>query len=202
MTPPAPPPGRALAQPLRRRLLAGGACLGLGGLWPAAQATAATNAATTMAPGPAGAPGVRHLPWPSGRPTPALELPQLDGPLWRLAAAQGQVVVLNFWASWCEPCRAELPSLELLAARLEAERVAVIAVNFKEGEGTVRRFVQQNALGLPVLRDADGSAAKAWGVRVFPTTVLVARSGRAVASVVGELDWTGPQARQWLSALT
>lgn len=197
-TAPDPAPG-----PHRRRLLVSGAAALAAWPWLATgQAVAAPTASTAPTARTDEAPGARHTPWPPKRPTPPLDLPQLDGPAWRLADARGQLVVLNFWASWCEPCRAELPSLELLSARLAPERGTVVTVNFKEGEGTVRRFVQQQGLTLPVLRDADGAAAKAWGVRVFPTTVLVARSGRAVASVVGELDWTGPQARQWLAALT
>lgn len=132
---------------------------------------------------------------------PPLTLPTWGGPPWELAAARGDVVVLNFWASWCEPCRAELPSLELLAQRHERDRLQVVTINFRETDGAIRRFLDQSPLSLPILRDTDGAAARAWQVRVFPTTVVIGRDGRARFTVTGELDWTGPTAREWISAI-
>lgn len=146
-------------------------------------------------------PGAQRLPWPAGQATPSLELPQVDGPIWRLAQAAGHGVLLNFWASWCEPCRAELPSLQRLAQRFEPAGLRVLAVNYKEHERTVLRFLEAQPLELPVLRDADGEAAKAWGVRIFPTTVAVGRDGRAVFSVRGEVDWESPRAMAWIRPL-
>lgn len=186
--------------PARRALLAvagaaAAACLGAGAVRQAvAQPAPASPAAAAV-------PGAQRHEWPRARPTPALALPALDGPLWRLADARGQVVLLNFWASWCEPCREELPSLELLAERHARDGVQVLAVNFREHETTIRRFLERQPMTLPVLRDADGAAARAWLVRIFPTTVAIARDGRAAFSVVGEHDWTGPEARRWLAAL-
>lgn len=139
--------------------------------------------------------------WPRGRPTPPLELPALDGPAWRLEAQRGRVVALNFWASWCPPCRDEMPSLELMAQRHEADGMLVVAINFREGGGAIRRFVEQMALGLPVLRDAEGDAARAFGVRVFPSTVLIGRDGRVAFTVVGEADWGNAPARAWVAAM-
>lgn len=140
-------------------------------------------------------------PWPRGTATPALELPDLDGRAWRLAERRGRVVALNFWASWCQPCREEMPSLELMAQRHEAEGLEVVALNFKEGGGTIRRFLETTPLGLPVLRDADGLAARAFGVRIFPSTVFIGRDGRAAFTVVGAADWTVEPARSWVRAL-
>lgn len=140
----------------------------------------------------------RHS-WPPSRATPPLVLPGMDAPAWDLAAARGQVVALNFWASWCEPCRDEMSSLELMAQRHAGDGLQVVAVNFKEGEAAIRRFVERMALSLPVLRDADGAAARAFGVRLFPTTVIVGRDGRARFSVVGETDWTAEPARRWIA---
>jgi thiol-disulfide isomerase/thioredoxin len=146
-------------------------------------------------------PSVQRRPWPRGASTPALDLPAWEGPSWSLARVRGQVVLLNFWASWCESCRAELPSLELLAERHARDRVQVMTVNFRETDGTIRRFLAQTGCSLPILRDADGGAARVWGVRVFPSTVAIGRDGRANFSVIGELDWTGAEARAWIAPL-
>jgi thiol-disulfide isomerase/thioredoxin len=164
----------------RRRLLQWTLAVMAGGLAPRADAE--------------GTPTRR--PWPARRATPRVDLPGL-----RLADLKGQVVLLNFWASWCEPCRAEMPSLETIAAQLTAEGLAVIAVNFKESEATIRRFTQSTSLALPVARDADGAVAKAFGVNIFPTTVAIARNGRAAFSVIGAVDWASAPAQPWISEL-
>jgi thiol-disulfide isomerase/thioredoxin len=148
----------------------------------------------------AGDPSQRRA-WPARSATPEIALPAWDGAPWRLDAQRGQVVVMNFWASWCEPCRAEMPSLELLAQRYEARRLQVVAVNFRETDAAIRRFLDKMPISLPILRDADGGAAKAWGVRVFPSTAVIGRDGRAAFVVTGEIDWTGALARQWIETV-
>jgi len=146
-------------------------------------------------------PSPLRQPWPAGRATPPLELPRHDGGRWRLADARGRVVLLNFWASWCEPCRTEIPSLELFAQREEHEGVVVMAVNHRETDAAIRRFLEQMPVSLPILRDADGAAARDWGIRVFPTTVLVGRDGLARFSIVGEVDWLAPKLSNLLGPL-
>jgi thiol-disulfide isomerase/thioredoxin len=148
-----------------------------------------------------GVPGAHRKPWPRGAATPALQLPQLGEAMWTLAAHKGQPVLLNFWASWCEPCRSEMRALEQLAARHQAEGLQLFAVNFQEGDAAVRRFVQASHLTLPVLRDANGAAARALGVSIFPTTVAVNRLGRAVFSIVGACDWGSAAVDQWVAEL-
>ncbi len=161
----------------------------------------AATALGALAGPAAAAGGPEPRPWPRGLVTPALALPGFEVPAWSLASARGQVVLLNFWASWCEPCRAEMPSLELLAQRHEADGLQVIAVNFRETDAAIRRFMAQMPITLSILRDADGAAARAFGARIFPTTVAIARSGRAAFSVVGECEWNSPTARAWIAPL-
>jgi thiol-disulfide isomerase/thioredoxin len=165
-----------------------------------ALAALAAPAAAGPAHAQAGTDGAQRRLWPPGRPTPPLALPAWEGAPWRLEDQRGQVVVLNFWASWCEPCRAEMPSLELLAQRHERDR-QVIAVNFRETDAAIRRFLGTMPLTLPMLRDTDGGVAQAWGVRVFPSTAVIGRDGRAAFMVTGEVDWTGPEARRWIAAV-
>ena len=171
------------ASPLRRRLI-GAAALG---------PLVATVAAADDGPQP--------RPWPRGRATPSVVLPGLDASPWNLSQARGQVVLVNFWASWCEPCRTEMPSLELLAQRHQDDGLVVVAVNFRETDAAIRRFVALMPTSLPILRDADGAAARAFGARIFPTTVAIDRAGRAAFTVVGECDWTGAAARTWIEPL-
>jgi thiol-disulfide isomerase/thioredoxin len=87
-----------------------------------------------------------------------------------------------------------MPSLQALAQQHGSDTLVVLAVNFKESAPTVERFVQRNAVTLPVLLDSQGEAARAWGANVFPTTVLISADGRVKAVVRGALDWAGPQA--------
>ena len=173
--------------PCSRRTLFGAA---------AAAAAAALWAPTARA---VGAHEVRS--WPRDRPPPALTLQDLDGKTWSLAGLKGQPLVLNFWATWCDPCRAEMPSLQRLATRHRRDGLVVLAVNYKEEAAAVRLFARSLPIELPVLLDADGDVTSAWTPRVFPTTVLVARSGIPTHTVVGEMDWAGPAARELVEPL-
>lgn len=148
-------------------------------------------------------PQALHRPWPRERATPPLELPGLDGAPWSSAAVRGRVLLLHFWATWCEPCRDELPALDAWArAPAQAGRgVQVVTINHREGEAAIRRFLDKTPLGLPILRDADGAAARAWDVRVYPTTVVIGRDGRPVFSLIGEVDWAGEPLRQSMAPL-
>ena len=141
------------------------------------------------------------VPWPAGKPANAFELDSLGGATVSLASLRGRPLLLNFWASWCEPCRAEMPSLELLEARHAAAGLKVLAINFRETDGTVKRFVDQTGLALTVLRDRDGGVARDYGVKIYPTTVAIDRAGRARFSVTGEIDWLGADATKWLRPL-
>jgi thiol-disulfide isomerase/thioredoxin len=170
------------AAPRRRHALGGLLALALGPAIPPARAATVRD-------------------WPAGKSAPVLDLPQLDGGRWTLAAQRGHPVLLNFWASWCGPCRDEMPSLELMAQRHLADGLRVVAVNYQEGERTVRRFLEQVPMDLPILMDQDGRATQAWTSKVFPTSVLVGRDGRPQRVVLGEVDWGGAEARAWMSAL-
>lgn len=144
-------------------------------------------------------------PWPAQRPTPALALPDLHGTVRRPSDWAGRVLIVNFWASWCEPCVAEMPSLLRLAEAGASRGIAVVAVNYQETPAKIRTFLE-TVLGevperLPVLLDRDGQAARAWTPRVFPSTVVLDRHGRARWRVVGEMDWTGEAARALLERL-
>jgi thiol-disulfide isomerase/thioredoxin len=140
-------------------------------------------------------------PWPAARPVPELELSDLDGKPWKLDAHAGKVVVLNFWATWCEPCRVEMPSLEAMAAKLKPQGLVVCAVNYKETAETIRKFLEKMPFKPTILLDSEGDATSDWTPRVFPSTVLIGRDGKPTSIVVGDLDWMGPVAKGLLEPL-
>lgn len=148
-----------------------------------------------------GASPPKRQPWPAQRPVPALQLPTLAGGDWTLAEQRGQVLLLNFWASWCEPCRDEMPALQALAQRHASQGLRVATVNFKETPATIRQFTERVPLALPILLDREGEVAKAWGVRLFPTSLLLGRDGRVRWTVQGEVDWLSPPALSWITEL-
>lgn len=139
--------------------------------------------------------------WPARKPTPLLQLPAVDAAAWRLADERGRPVLLNFWASWCEPCQAEMPSLERLAQSQREAGLRVVAVNFREGEAAVKRFLAKVPLQLPVVRDADGAAARAFDIHIFPSTVAIDRQGRVRFIIVGEFDWSSDAAMRAIRPL-
>jgi len=153
-----------------------------------------------LAAEPEPATGYEVQAWDPRKPVPTLQATDLNGKVWRLADLRGKVVLVNFWASWCEPCRAEMPSLQRLAA-MHAHELVVLAVNFKESAATVQQFVQRTGLTLPVLPDPQGSVARAWGVAIFPSTVLIDARGKVRSVLRGELDWTGADAQRLLTPM-
>ena len=156
-------------------------------------------AATLLAYAPAGAADAVLRPWPAGQPTPPLKLTALDGQDWDAAQLRGKVVVVNFWASWCEPCVHELPVLGLLS-RQDA-RIAVVGVNYKEPLDSIERFTAAHPIPYPVLRDRTGDMFKRWTAGVMPTTILVDRRGRARWRTVGEISADSPGLKQAIAAL-
>ena len=168
----------------RRTVLRRLAALGLGALAGASAGAAAA--------------AFEVRPWPANQPLPRFSAQDLDGRSWDLERLHGRAVLLNFWATWCEPCLAEMPSLQDVAAIYGEQKLQVLAINYKESAAKALQFARTSGLTLPILRDHDGAIARAWGVRVFPSTVLIDAAGRPVQRVIGEVDWSGAKARGWL----
>jgi len=138
-------------------------------------------------------------PWAG--PVDAFQLVDTAGKFWSPADFRGRAVLLNFWASWCEPCRAEMPSLQQAAALHGAGKLLVLAINFKEKPASALQFAERSGITLPVLLDVDGQAARRWDVRIFPTTLTLDRRGRPRHRVRGEMDWTGQAATTLIASL-
>ena len=134
-------------------------------------------------------------PW-AGVITPALELPDLEGKPHRLADYRGRVVLVNFWATWCVPCREEMPSIERLRASLEGRPFAVLAVNLAEPEPRIRKFLEAMPVRFAVLLDRDTQAARAWQAKILPATYILGPDGAIRYRHLGELDWSKPEVRE------
>ena len=103
-----------------------------------------------------------------------------------LAELKGRTVIVAFWATWCAPCAAEMPSLQRLGKKLHIE---VVTVNLQENPARIQPFLDRLSITLPVVRDHDGSMRAAWGVSVLPSAFVVAPDGRIAFFAVGETDW-------------
>ncbi len=129
----------------------------------------------------------------TGPPAPALELQDVGGTRVRLDDYHGRPVLINFWATWCEPCRLEMPSLVRLHAKLAGRGLEILAVSIDADRGAVLSYLGRSPLPFRVLLDADKAAYGRYGVSVIPATFIVDREGRVVERIDGASDWTNPK---------
>ncbi len=122
-----------------------------------------------------------------GMRAPDFSLATLDGGKTSLSSHRGQVVVVDFWAQWCEPCKKELPELQKLATRYAGKNVTILAINIDKERGNAERLVRQLGLTLPVLFDPSGSVAGAYDLPKMPSSFVVDKKG-VVRYVHGGFD--------------
>jgi peroxiredoxin len=133
---------------------------------------------------------------------PDFTLPAVDGKQVSLQDYRGKVVFLNFWATWCIPCREEMPALERLHQTYrQSQDFAVISIDYKESAEQVQAFFQKHALTFPALLDQSGSVSRDYLVSGMPTTYLIGRDGMLLARGVGGRDWTRAEALALIKAL-
>ncbi|MFM1885539.1 MAG: hypothetical protein RL026_696 [Pseudomonadota bacterium] len=113
----------------------------------------------------------------SGTPAPAFELPTLQGHPLALASLRGQVVLVNFWATWCGPCRQEMPLLEQMHRKYQPLGVTVLGVNVEPDSATALQWLQTRPVSFPVVSDKDGAVSRLYGVPGMPGTVILDRKG-------------------------
>jgi len=125
-------------------------------------------------------------------PPNALALKDLDGKPHSLADYKGRVVLINFWATWCPPCRAEMPSMQRLKEAMKDRPFTILAVDMAESEADVRQFLKdmkEAKLDFTILMDKDGKALKEWKVFVFPTSYVLDAEGNLRYSLLGSTEW-------------
>jgi thiol-disulfide isomerase/thioredoxin len=143
---------------------------------------------------------LRFVAW-SGAETPSLALNDLSGRAHALADYRGRVVLVNFWATWCEPCRAEMASMQRLQERLDGQPFTVLLVNHGETRMRVGDFVRREALAFSVLLDPNQDASRAWRVRTLPSSFLIGADSRVRYAVIGEMDWASHESVDTIQAL-
>jgi thiol-disulfide isomerase/thioredoxin len=166
----------------RRTLLRAGAGLGLSSLAPLAALASGNDSQV----------------WPSGQPAPALRTTDVAGRPVQLADHRGKLLLVNFWASWCGPCRVEMPGLARLPELFGEDRLVVVGLNVKEGARAVSLFLQRTGVQMPVWMDPQGEITRAWGVSVYPTTFILDRQGQMCQRIRGEVDWSASEPLAWL----
>ena len=132
---------------------------------------------------------------------PDFDLQDASGNPHRLADYLGQPIVLNFWATWCPPCRAEMPSMQRAREAVADEGIAILAINVGEDAETVRKFLADTLVDIPLPLDIDSTVVQAYPVRGLPTTFVIDPEGKLVYSATGEREWDDPKLLDQIRAL-
>jgi cytochrome c biogenesis protein CcmG/thiol:disulfide interchange protein DsbE len=127
----------------------------------------------------------------------------LDGRPAKLSDLRGKVVLLNFWATWCQPCVEEAPSLNLLQRRIAPLGGTVLGVNvgIDDGQDTYVKFLSDYKIDFPTYFDATKKLAASYGTTAYPETYVIDRKGRLDRKIVGPQDWTSPEMMAYLDSL-
>ncbi|MCW9059155.1 MAG: TlpA family protein disulfide reductase [Gammaproteobacteria bacterium] len=146
-------------------------------------------------------PTSQTLPAFLGKPAPEFTLPDTEGRSHQLSDYRGKVVVLNFWATWCPPCREEMPAMERLHQLVGDENIAVVAINVGEDEDTIFRFTGDYPVTFPLLMDLGGRIVEEYPVIGLPTTYIIDPAGVIRHRAVGTREWDAPELVEELRAL-
>jgi len=120
-------------------------------------------------------------------------LPLPDGTQITLSQFEGKVVFLNFWATWCGPCRSEMPSVEAVYQRLQDRGFEVLAVNLGDSKEEVSAFMKEYKLNFPSVLDEKSVTGFQYNIRAIPTTYIIDRRGMIIARLIGSIDWNTPK---------
>lgn len=139
------------------------------------------------------------------RAAPPFELPDSTGRMHSLSEYRGKVVFLNFWASFCVPCREEMPSMEALVRQYEPQGMVMIAVSHdtkkEDMDGFMNEFLPGERSSMTVLWDPKAAVAATYGTELIPETYIIDREGRIIARFVNAYDWTRPEVKQLIESL-
>ena len=128
-----------------------------------------------------------------GKQAPDFDTVDLKGDVWSLSKLKGQVVFLNFWATWCPPCREEMPSMERLYAKLPKEKFVMIALFNKDDPAAVKNFVTKLGITFPILSDEYNFAGTKYGLTGLPETFIIDKQGVIQEKYIGPVEWDSPE---------
>lgn len=137
-----------------------------------------------------------------GLDAPQLVLNNADGSIYNQSVLNGSVVFINFWASWCQPCREEMPSIQELYNHFKGNKqFHMLTILYNEDYQKAVRYMKENNFQFPVLVDSDGKTARSYGVTGIPETYIVDKKGILKRRIIGPEDWNSPQVKSFLSKL-
>ena len=145
------------------------------------------------------------LPWPVdkiiGENAPDFILKDMSGKDVTLSSFKGKPIVLNFWATWCPYCRQERPYLKSLYEEYKDKDLVIIAVSLDRSSKTVKRFLEQNPAPYMVLTDTEGMTVALYNIMGYPTTYLINRNGKITQKLVGPVEWTDRNVKDFIDKL-
>ena len=137
-----------------------------------------------------------------GSAAPDFQLVDTEGEVRSLSAERGKVVLVNFWATWCPPCKAEMPSMEELYLNHGSGNFEILAINVDDnGPDVMPGFLKENPHTFPILFDSEFQARTLYGVSMFPESFIVDKNGIITRKLIGAIDWTSPQMLSYLNSL-
>ncbi len=128
-----------------------------------------------------------------GKPAPDFDTVDLNGKVWSLSKLKGKVVFVNFWATWCPPCREEMPSMQRLYVKLPKDKFKMIALFNKDQPELVKNFIAKLGLTMPILSDEYNFAGTKYGLTGLPETFIVDKQGVIREKIIGAAEWDSPE---------
>ncbi len=143
-----------------------------------------------------------------GLKAPDFELPELDtnrkdsSMIWRFSELKGKVVFINFWASWCDECKKEKPTMQRLYEKMQGKSFQMLTIAYRDAPEKAMAYMRENGYTMPVLLDDDVKVARNYGVRGVPETYIIDREGIVREKIIGRMTWDSPEAieliEKWL----
>jgi len=136
-----------------------------------------------------------------GKPAPDFDTVDMQGEIWSLSKQRGQVVFVNFWATWCAPCREEMPSMQKLYERLPKDKFKMVALYNNDKSATVKSFVAKLGITIPILNDESNIIGPRYGLTGLPETFIIDKQGVIREKFIGPVEWDSPKIVDMLTKL-